>query len=78
VVAALLLVGSITAFYFVQSAMAKLLMVYAFTAAFALSVSLMTTARRVETFAATAALVRLNLEISFSVLTIVADMLLSW
>jgi hypothetical protein len=61
VVAGLLLVGSITTLHFVENAMARLLIIYAFTAAFALSVSLMTTARRVETFAATAALVSFSL-----------------
>jgi hypothetical protein len=55
VVAAALLLGSITALYFVQSAIAKLLMIHVFTAAFALSVALMTNARRAELFAATAA-----------------------
>jgi hypothetical protein len=44
-------------------------MVYAFTAAFALSVSLMTTAARAETFAATAALVCFRLETGLVLLT---------
>ncbi|VUC31210.1 unnamed protein product [Clonostachys rosea] len=54
-VAALLLVGSITGLYFVTNDGAKLGMVATFTAMFALSVGLMTTARRVEIFAATVA-----------------------
>lgn len=54
-VAALLLIGSITGLYFVRSDAAKLGMLAAFTAAFALSLGLMTNARRAEIFAATAA-----------------------
>ncbi|KAL4805153.1 hypothetical protein BDV18DRAFT_25436 [Aspergillus unguis] len=54
-VAAVLLVGSIVGLYFVASDAAKLGMIAAFTAAFALSVGLMTNARRVEIFAGTAA-----------------------
>ncbi|RYP65485.1 hypothetical protein DL769_006308 [Monosporascus sp. CRB-8-3] len=54
-VAAVLLVGSITALYFVTNDAAKLGMIATFTAAFALSVGLMTNARRAEIFAATAA-----------------------
>ncbi|WQF80553.1 hypothetical protein CDEST_05567 [Colletotrichum destructivum] len=54
-VAAVLLVGSITSLYFVQSDAAKLGMIAAFTALFATSVGTMTTARRAEIFAATAA-----------------------
>jgi hypothetical protein len=50
-----LLVGSITGLYLVTNDAAKLGMIAAFTAAFALSVSLMTNARRAEIFAATAA-----------------------
>ncbi|RYP14827.1 hypothetical protein DL765_006128 [Monosporascus sp. GIB2] len=50
-VAAVLLVGSITSLYFVTNNAAKLA---AFTAAFALSVGLMTNVRRAEIFAATA------------------------
>ncbi|KAI0514794.1 hypothetical protein F5B22DRAFT_647273 [Xylaria bambusicola] len=54
-VAAVLLVGSITGLYFVTNDAAKLGMIAAFTAAFALSVGVMTSARRAEIFAATAA-----------------------
>ncbi|UKZ78867.1 hypothetical protein TrVFT333_006613 [Trichoderma virens FT-333] len=54
-VAALLLVGSITGLYFVTSDASKLGMVAAFTALFALSVGLMTSAKRAEIFASTAA-----------------------
>jgi len=54
-VAAVLLVGSITGLYLVTSDAAKLGMVAAFTAAFALSIGLMTNASRAEIFAATAA-----------------------
>jgi len=54
-VAAFLLIGSITSFYLVSSATAKLVMITLFTAAFALSVGLMTNARRAEIFAGTAA-----------------------
>lgn len=55
VVAAVLLVGSIVGLYWVTSDAAKLGMVAAFTGAFALSVGLMTNAKRAEIFAATAA-----------------------
>jgi len=54
-VAAVLLVGSITGFYFVTAPLAKLGMIAGWTAIFALSVGIMTTARRAELFAATAA-----------------------
>ncbi|EHK20569.1 uncharacterized protein TRIVIDRAFT_223886 [Trichoderma virens Gv29-8] len=54
-VAALLLVGSITGLYFVTSDASKLGMIAAFTALFALSVGLMTSAKRAEIFASTAA-----------------------
>jgi len=54
-VAALLLIGSITGLYFVTNDAAKLGMLAAFTVAFVLSVGLMTNARRAEIFAATAA-----------------------
>ncbi|PHH87375.1 hypothetical protein CDD83_8962 [Cordyceps sp. RAO-2017] len=54
-VAAVLLVGSIISLYFVSSNAAKLGMVAAFTAAFALSVGLTTNGSRAEIFAATAA-----------------------
>ncbi|KAH8646767.1 hypothetical protein BX600DRAFT_518792 [Xylariales sp. PMI_506] len=57
VVAAVLLVGSITAFYFIETPSTKLILIYVFTAAFALSVGMMTNARRAEIFAATAAYV---------------------
>ena len=53
--AAALLVGSIAAFYFVKSKGAQLGMLGGFTGVFALSVGLLTNARRVELFAATAA-----------------------
>ncbi|KAJ0165597.1 hypothetical protein CTA2_10656 [Colletotrichum tanaceti] len=55
--AAVLLVGSasISSLYFVQSDAAKLCMIAAFTALFATSVVVMTTARRAEIFAVTAA-----------------------
>ena len=55
VAAAVLLLGSITALYFAQSPVVKLVLVYIFTAAFAICVALMTNARRAELFAATAA-----------------------
>ncbi|GES58894.1 hypothetical protein ATEIFO6365_0003017700 [Aspergillus terreus] len=55
IVAAVLLVGCITALYFITNDTAKLGMIAAFTATFALSVGLMTNARRAEIFAATAA-----------------------
>ena len=54
-VAAILLIGSIVGFYYVNNDVAKLTMIAAFTVAFALSVGLMTNARRAEIFAATAA-----------------------
>lgn len=55
VTAAILLVGSITAFYFITTPQVKLGMICVFTIAFALSVGLMTNVRRAEIFAATAA-----------------------
>ncbi|KAI1124716.1 hypothetical protein F5Y10DRAFT_280023 [Nemania abortiva] len=55
IVAAFLLIGSITGFYFVQSDTVKLALIAAFTSAFALSLVLITSARRAEIFAATAA-----------------------
>ena len=55
IVAAILLVGPVSALYFVQSTEAKLAMIAAFMATFALTVGLMTNARRPEVFAATAA-----------------------
>ncbi len=58
-VSAILLLGSITALYFVQVAIARLFMIYIFTTLFALSVALTTNARRAELFAATAAFVLL-------------------
>jgi hypothetical protein len=54
-VAALFLVGPITGLYFVVSDASKLGMLAAFTALFALSVGLMTNAKRAEIFASTAA-----------------------
>jgi hypothetical protein len=50
-----LLVSSITGLYLVTNNAAKLGIIAAFTAAFALSVSLITNARRAEIFVATAA-----------------------
>lgn len=55
IVAAILLVGSITSLYFVKSDFAKLGLITMFTALFALSVGLTTNARRAEVFGATAA-----------------------
>ncbi|KAJ8123427.1 hypothetical protein ONZ43_g621 [Nemania bipapillata] len=55
VVAAFLLIGSITGFYFVHSDVVKLALIAAFTSVFALSLVLITNARRAEIFAATAA-----------------------
>ncbi|KAL2213824.1 hypothetical protein CC79DRAFT_1362613 [Sarocladium strictum] len=55
IVAAFLLVGSILGLYFVTSDAARLGMVAGFTATFALSISVMTNARRPEIFGATAA-----------------------
>ncbi|KAL2208412.1 hypothetical protein CC79DRAFT_1395407 [Sarocladium strictum] len=55
IVAAILLVGSITSLYLVQNDAYRLGMVAAFTAAFAMCIGLLTTARRAEVFAATAA-----------------------
>ncbi|KAM0418317.1 hypothetical protein ACHAPD_004676 [Fusarium lateritium] len=55
VVAIILLVGSITSLYFVSSPAAILGMISAFTVAFALSVGLMTNAKRAEIFAGSAA-----------------------
>ncbi|QYT03245.1 hypothetical protein H0G86_010215 [Trichoderma simmonsii] len=54
-IAAFLLVGPITGLYFVVNDAAKLGMLAAFTALFALSVGLMTNAKRAEIFASTAA-----------------------
>ncbi|KAI0437240.1 hypothetical protein F4803DRAFT_539522 [Xylaria telfairii] len=53
--AAFLLIGSITGFYFVESDMVKLVLIAAFTSVFAMSLVLITNARRAEIFAATAA-----------------------
>ncbi|KAL2693591.1 hypothetical protein Neosp_000151 [[Neocosmospora] mangrovei] len=55
VIAIILLVGSITSLYFVSSPAAILGMISAFTIAFALSVGLMTNAKRAEIFAGSAA-----------------------
>lgn len=55
IVAALLLIGPITGLYFVASDASKLGMLAAFTALFALSVGLMTNAKRAEIFGSTAA-----------------------
>jgi hypothetical protein len=54
-VAAVFLIGTMMGFYFVQSAAVKLVMIAGFTTAFAGSLGLITNARRVEIFAATAA-----------------------
>jgi hypothetical protein len=54
-VATILLVGAIAGFYLIQEPLPRLGMLGGFTAAFALSVCLMTNARRVEVFAASAA-----------------------
>jgi hypothetical protein len=54
-VAAVLIIGSITGFFVVSTPLAKLLMIAGWTAIFALSVGIMTNARRSELFAATAA-----------------------
>lgn len=56
-VAAAFLIGTVVGFYFVQSPGVKLGMIATFTTAFAGSLGLITTARRVEIFAATAACV---------------------
>lgn len=53
--AAFLLIGSITGFYFVESDVVKLVLIAVFTSIFALSLVLITNARRAEIFAATAA-----------------------
>jgi hypothetical protein len=55
IIAAVFLIGTIVGFYFVQNPAVKLAMIAAFTTAFAGSLGLITTARRVEIFAATAA-----------------------
>ncbi|KAL4862447.1 hypothetical protein BDV12DRAFT_190406 [Aspergillus spectabilis] len=54
-VASFLLIGSIVGLYFAKNNAVKLALVAAFTAVFAISVGLMTNARRAEIFAATAA-----------------------
>ncbi|KAL3495319.1 hypothetical protein BJX62DRAFT_246055 [Aspergillus germanicus] len=54
-VASLLLIGSIVGLYLVDDDAVRLALIAAFTAVFALSVGLMTNARRAEIFAATAA-----------------------
>ncbi|KAF2493057.1 hypothetical protein BU16DRAFT_551692 [Lophium mytilinum] len=54
-IASVLLVGAIAGLYAVRSSKARLGMIGAFTALFALSVILLTNARRAEVFAATAA-----------------------
>jgi hypothetical protein len=56
-IAALLLIGPIIGLFFVSDNGAKLGMIAAFTAAFAVSVGIMTNAKRPEIFAATAAYV---------------------
>jgi short-subunit dehydrogenase len=55
IVAAVFLIGSIVGFTFVESRAGKLTMIASFTGAFAASIGLITNARRVEIFAATAA-----------------------
>ncbi|KAF3807653.1 hypothetical protein GCG54_00007386 [Colletotrichum gloeosporioides] len=54
-IAAILLIGSITGLYFVENDAAKLGLIAFFTSLFALSVGLTTNARRAEIFAGTAA-----------------------
>lgn len=54
-VAAMFLIGTIVGFYFVQRPAVKLGMIAAFATAFAGCLGLITNARRVEIFAATAA-----------------------
>ncbi|EQB45488.1 hypothetical protein CGLO_15629 [Colletotrichum gloeosporioides Cg-14] len=54
-IAAILLIGSITGLYFVKSDAAKLGLIAFFTSLFALSVGVTTNARRAEIFAGTAA-----------------------
>ncbi|OJJ61040.1 hypothetical protein ASPSYDRAFT_29548 [Aspergillus sydowii CBS 593.65] len=54
-VASFLLIGSIVGLYFATNDALKLALIAAFTALFALSIGLMTNARRAEIFAATAA-----------------------
>jgi len=53
--AAILLLGPITTLYLVRSPPAKLAIIHVFTVAFAISVALITNARRAELFAGTAA-----------------------
>ena len=53
--AAILLIGAIVNLYYVSSPKAKLGLVAMYTALFALSVALLTTAKRAEVFAAAAA-----------------------
>jgi len=55
VIAAFLLIGAITSLYFVTNPGAKLSMIAGFTVLFAISVVLLTNAKRSEVFAATAA-----------------------
>ena len=55
VVAAILLIGAIVGLYIESSPIARLAMICCFTALFALSVGLLTNARRAEIFASTAA-----------------------
>ena len=55
IIAAILLVGSVAALYFAPSQGAKLGILGGFTGAFAISVALLTNARRAEIFGATAA-----------------------
>lgn len=55
ITSAALLVGAIVSLYIVQEPKLRLAMISGFTALFALSVALMTNARKSEVFAATAA-----------------------
>lgn len=55
IIAAALLIGSIVGLYFAGNDITKLGLITLFTALFALSVGLMTNARRAEIFAGTAA-----------------------
>jgi hypothetical protein len=60
VLAALLLVGAIASLYAVKSTSTKLILIAVYNILFAISVGLLTNARRVELFAATAAYVTLG------------------
>jgi len=70
-------VGAIAGLYVEQRPKARLGMIAAFTATFALSVILLTNARRAEVFAATAALVSSPFSVLFGGLTGYYDQLCS-